>query len=116
MKPKQLKLLRLRDNHCWHCGAENDLVPHHRMNRGMGGRPSLDVLENIIMVCSQYNGEMESVAYVATQAKKWGHKLSSYEKFSKPVFDRADGLWFDLELDGTKKETTNATDEGQPLF
>ncbi len=40
---KILKQVQGRDPYCWHCGREDDLVPHHRINRGMGGSKLLDI-------------------------------------------------------------------------
>ncbi len=59
---KILKQVQGRDPYCWHCGREDDLVPHHRINRGMGGSKLLDTVDNLMMVCSRYNGEMESTS------------------------------------------------------
>jgi hypothetical protein len=49
---KVLKQVQERDSHCWHCGVEEDLVPHHRKNRGMGGSKLLDTPDNLMMVCA----------------------------------------------------------------
>lgn len=93
-----------RDDHCWHCGTQNDLVPHHRINRGMGSSKLLDVPENIIMVCAQYNGQMESSAQIAELARSDGHKLSRWQSLREPVFD-CFGRWWYLHSDGHKTES-----------
>lgn len=116
MKKSLLNGLRDRDSHCWHCGSDIDLVPHHRKNRGMGGRRSLDTIANLILVCSQWNGLMESDWEAAKTARVWKHKLRDTDHFSEPVFDRTVGLWFELGSDGTKKEISNATDSRKSLF
>ena len=98
---KVLKLVQGRDDHCWHCGVEEDLVPHHRINRGMGGSKLLDTPDNLMMICARWNGDMESNAGVAAAGKGWGHKLSAWESTGAPVFDRVGGWWI-LSGDGTK--------------
>lgn len=96
------RMLRERDSHCWHCGTDQDLVPHHRMNRGSGGRKSLDRIDNLILVCARYNGLMESDAAVAVEARDFGHKLASWDDFSHPVFDQAELSWWELTREGLK--------------
>jgi hypothetical protein len=100
-----LRRLRQRDRYCWHCGSDEDLVPHHRRNRGMGGSKLLDRLDNLIMVCGLYNGAMESDSAVAMLARDLGHKLSSWQTFDSPVFDKVARLWFVLTSDGRKEIT-----------
>jgi len=101
---KILKLVQERDTHCWHCGVEEDLVPHHRINRGMGGSKLLDTPDNLMMVCAYWNGRMESNATDAASARGWGHKLPVWEKLEHPVFDRMGGWWY-LLPDGGKVES-----------
>jgi hypothetical protein len=101
---KLLKTLQERDQWCAHCGSTDDLVPHHRRNRGMGGSKLLDTLDNLMMVCAIYNGAMESDLRVARQARAWNHKLPIWEKENLPVFDRAGGWWY-LQPDGTKQRS-----------
>ena len=100
---KVLKLVQARDSHCYHCGLEEDLVPHHRINRGMGGSKLLDTPDNLMMVCSRWNGDMESNAELAATARGWGHKLAVWESTEHPVFHRGAGWWI-LLPDGTKVE------------
>lgn len=99
---KILKLVQERDSHCWHCGREDDLVPHHRINRGMGGSKLLDIPENLLMVCAEWNGAMESNAKAANGARGWGHKLSGWESLELPVFDISAFRWYFLKPDGSK--------------
>lgn len=100
-----LKKLIERDDHCWHCGTTETLAPHHRRNRQMGGSTKLDRLDNLIRVCSAYNGAMESDPQVARQAKDKGHKLSSWDDFNTPVFDIVTGLHYLLDSKGGKGVT-----------
>jgi hypothetical protein len=106
MKPKLIQQLRDRDSHCYHCGVTNDLVPHHRRNRAMGGSKLLDKLSNLILVCSAYNGAMESDATIASQARDYGHKLGQWDNFDTPVFDKVSRRWFMITDNGDKIETT----------
>jgi len=98
---KVLKLVQGRDSHCWHCGVEDDLVPHHRKNRGMGGSKLLDTPDNLMMVCARWNGLMESNAKDASAATGWGHKVPAWGDTAHPVFDRLGGWWF-LLPDGSR--------------
>jgi len=99
---KVLKLVQARDPHCVHCGIEDDLVPHHRINRGMGGSKLLDTPDNLLMVCARYNGEMESDHRVQANARGWGHKLSTWQTLDTPVFDNITFQWWILAPDGTR--------------
>jgi len=108
--PKLMKQLKLRDKYCWHCGEDFELVAHHRKNRGMGGRPSLDRIDNLMLVCQEYNGAMESDSAVAVWANDYGHKLKQWEDFERPVFDQVLKQWFFLDQFGSKRETETPQD------
>lgn len=71
----------------------------------MGGSKMLDRLDNLMMVCAWYNGEMESNSRVASEARSDGHKLQSWQPFETTVLDRADGLVYVLDVDGEKTVT-----------
>jgi hypothetical protein len=105
LRNSDLQKLRARDAWCWHCASESDLVPHHRANRGQGGSRLLDGLQNIILVCAQYNGAMESDSMVASMAREYGHKLSRYESPTAPCFDVWARKWYVLDEKGSKFET-----------
>ena len=103
MKASELKKLRNRDAWCWHCGEINDLVPHHRANRGMGGFKALDALQNVILVCAEYNGKMESDAAIANRARELGHKISKFASPAQQVFDTVTKKWYYLDTEGGKR-------------
>lgn len=117
MKPALLKKLRSRDLWCWHCGQEEDLVPHHRKNRGMGGAKSnaslLNDPRNIILVCARYNGLMESSSSTAREAREKRHKIRSVYELDEPVYDASTGGYYVLTEKGTKEI---ATHKGNPLL
>jgi len=100
-----MRILRERDAHCWHCGQTEDLVPHHRKNKAMGGSKVLENdIQNIILVCARYNGDMESNALVRRDAVGWGRKVPFWEDISMPVFDSVTFRWYVLDSDGGKVE------------
>lgn len=105
MKAKDVQILRRRDQWCWDCGETDNLVPHHRANRGMGGSKIADNLQNVILVCAEYNGLMESDAGVANKARDLGHKLSKFLSPGEPCFDNYLKQWFYLNLKGDKVQT-----------
>jgi hypothetical protein len=109
MKNSDLKKLRDRDSWCWHCGTESTLVPHHRANRGAGGSKVLDTLQNVILVCAEFNQAMESDANVANWARDLGLKLSRYASPSAAVFDNYLKKWFYLDEKGNRFETEPPT-------
>lgn len=71
----------------------------------MGGSKVADNLQNVILVCSEYNGLMESDAYTANLARDLGHKLSKFSSTSEPVFDNYAKRWYYLDTKGNKHET-----------
>ena len=109
MKNSDLAKLRVRDQWCWHCGTDETLVPHHRAGRGMGGSKVADNLQNVILVCSEYNGAMEADANVANWARDLGHKLSKFLAPSQPCFDNFSKRWYFLDTKGGKVETEPPT-------
>ena len=101
---KTLALLRARDPHCYHCGIDGEtLVVQHRINRGMGSSKLLDGLDNLMLICSFWNSEMESTSADAAAARGWGHKLSRWQSTNIPVFDLVEHRWWTLKADGTRE-------------
>jgi len=105
MTPKEFAKLVRRDVVCMHCGlADDTLVPNHRKGRGMGGSKLLNNPSNLVLVCSLFNGQIESSAPHAEFARKMGLKLSSWEDPKEvPVYFGGrywllDDNWGKLEL------------------
>jgi hypothetical protein len=94
MNKKTFQKFLDRDKVCAHCGTDDDtLIPQHRANRGMGGSRSLDRPSNIIVLCSEANGLLESNARFAEVGRELGWKL---ERHQVPEFTPvllADGYW-----------------------
>ncbi len=98
MTPKEFKKYLERDfNECVHCGISDDtLVPNHRKNRGHGGSKLLNQSSNIVVMCSEFNGKIESVPAAADMARKFGWKLSSWDDPTEvPIYSR--GAWWLLD-------------------
>jgi hypothetical protein len=94
-----------RDGHkCLHCGTTEGLVPQHRRNRGMGGSKARNVPSNIIVLCSGFNGEMESDASKAHLAVAYGWKVAGMdEPLATPVYDVTAQGWFNLYDDYSRE-------------
>ena len=102
MTKKQFQKYLERDLGCWHCGTTgDDLIPHHRQNRGMGGSSARDVPSNIVPLCAEANGLLESNAEFAELGRKLGWKLRNHENpLEVPIFGH--GGWWLLNDDFTK--------------
>jgi hypothetical protein len=95
VKPQTFRKLLARDSHCLHCGETEAVSPNHRINRGMGGSRNRDQPSNLVILCSLYNGAIESNPTAAAEAKRYGWKLESWQDpDQEPVFDRMSGEWF----------------------
>ena len=96
MNGRQFALYLARDMHC-PCGCvgrEDTFVPQHRVNRGMGGSKTLDRPANVIVMCSEVNGLIESDQGWATKARGYGWKLSRWDSpEDTPFYDLATGKW-----------------------
>lgn len=99
MTPKQFAKFVARDKYCLHCGDDGDtLIPQHRINRGMGGSKRLDTASNIIVMCSLFNGLIESSGEAARAARVNGWKLSSWDNpVEVPVYDTVQDCWWVLD-------------------
>ena len=85
-----------RDGSCPHCGDEATLVPHHRKNRGMGGSKKLDTPSNIMAICAELNGLLESNATIAGMGRDFGYKLTAGQVPSEvPIY--VNGKWLLLD-------------------
>ena len=83
-----------RDGGCVHCGDTSTVVPHHRLNRGMGGSKSRHVPSNIVVVCSWLNLAMEADDQVAGDARRYGWKLrSGQQPDMTPLWDAQVSEW-----------------------
>ena len=110
---KQFRRYLDRDGCCWHCGEAEAVAPHHRINRGMGGSKQLHKPSNIIVICSQFNGAMESDTASALAASQFGWKLPSYATpETQPVYNMNDGCWYLLTNDFGKELYEHRGDDG----
>lgn len=98
MTPKEFQKYMKRDGYCLHCGEADAVSPNHRANRGMGGSKKRDVPSNIVVLCSEMNGRIESDPTSADLARRHGWKLSSWEDpLAVPVVDLISGAAYLLD-------------------
>jgi len=91
-----------------HCGEEEAVAPHHRINRGMGGSKARNHPANILVLCSVVNGLIESDASWAAAARAWGWKARQFEDAGKvPVWYPLEGVWFILNDDYEREPIAN---------
>lgn len=100
------KVIQRDHSTCWHCGESEAISIQHRQNRGMGGSKTRDRLDNLIVLCSAFNVLIESDATAAGFARDKGWKLSSWDDYTTPVFNKNFGKWYLLTQSGEKIETT----------
>lgn len=94
MNKKQFQKYLDRDGGCVHCGDVETAVPHHRLNRGMGGSKERDVPSNIISLCSIMNGLIESESEAAEMARDYGWKLRSHQNpLTTNYYNSVKGEW-----------------------
>lgn len=97
MNAKEFARLVARDGGCLHCGETEAIAPNHRINRGMGGvgkNSPLNLPSNLVILCSQLNGLIESDDRWAAFAKRYGYKLERWQNpAEEPVFDFGSGVW-----------------------
>ena len=83
-----------RDGGCVHCGDTSTVVPHHRLNRGMGGAKSRHTPANIVVVCAWLNFAMEADDIVAADARRLGWKLRTGQNPTlTPLYDAQTNEW-----------------------
>lgn len=99
MNQKKFQKFLDRDLRCWHCGvADETLVPHHRVNRGMGGSKLADRASNILVMCSAFNQAMEADYGAQMDAVAKGWKLAQgVDPSYAPVFDAYERKWWLLD-------------------
>jgi len=97
-------LIERRDSGiCWHCGTDQTTI-HHRKNRGMGGQKSSisDRPSNLLTICPEFNGAMESDVNAYRLATEMGWKLRTGEMpYDIPVY-RYDDTWWIIDDHGSK--------------
>ena len=96
MKESLRKKIYERDGGiCWHCGSAENLTIHHRINRGMGGSKLLDRPSNLVLMCTEHNGLMESEFMVAREARDKGWKVSRHSSpLHAPIVDSIGQWWY----------------------
>ena len=101
MKSKDFALLMERDQGCVHCGEQEAVAPNHRINRGMGGAgKSADRPSNLVVLCSELNGLIESDAVWRSRALEYGWKLERWQDPAQvEVYDNRSGIWYLLDDD-----------------
>jgi len=100
MNKKEFDRLLDRDSYCLHCGEREAVAPNHRANRGMGGSKERDVPSNLMVLCSRFNGEIESNVHASVVARTYGWKLNTWADPKKePIFDAISGVWYLLDDD-----------------
>lgn len=98
MTPKEFSKYLRRDGGCCHCGAVETAVPQHRINRKMGGSKLLNKASNIIALCAEMNGLIESDSHMAEIARHNGWKLESWQDPEfEPVYYATEGRWYYLD-------------------
>ena len=107
MNEREFNKYLARDGGCVHCGDAITAVPHHRLNRGMGGSKERDRPSNIVALCAIVNGLVESDARWYEAAMLNGWKLRSGQEPSvSPIYYAYDGKWFMLDDKMNKVETS----------
>lgn len=113
MTAKQFNKYLDRDGGCWHCGDTETAIPHHRANRGMGGSKRREVPSNVIVMCSIFNGLMESDTSSALAAMQFGWKIPGYASpINEPVYNMNDGCWYVLNNEYEKELVSERRGDG----
>ena len=109
---KALRQLVARDGHvsAWTGEDVPELVPQHRLNRGMGGSRQLDRVSNLVWIESEINGLIEADPEWAKEAEDRGIKLRSWQLPENVPVTFADGRKLWLTRDGRKISWNEDTD------
>lgn len=108
---EQVDAILLRDGgKCCLCGRNADTA-NHRMNRGAGGRPSLNRIDNGCAICWRCNDLIERDAVARADAIHLGVKLPEGASFQTPLWSPFFGMWLVLwithtDLTGNRDKTT----------
>jgi hypothetical protein len=99
MRPSEFQKYLERDLHCPHCGKSDEtLIPGHRRSRGMGGSKARNNHANILVMCSEINGLLESDPVWMETGKRFGWRLNSWEDADiAPIYDVSTGQWSYLD-------------------
>jgi hypothetical protein len=101
---KQFAQYLERDGGCIHCGDVVTAVPNHRANRGIGGSKKRDNPANIVVLCSELNGLIESDSVWRRRAIEYGWKLRPWDDPTfVPVFEPMWGVWWRLDDEGGRE-------------
>ena len=93
---EQVAYILLRDGErCCLCGARAT-VANHRMNRGAGGRESLNRIDNGCALCWTCNDLIERDWLAAEEARRLGIKLRDGDPFTTPLWSPFYQLWIIL--------------------
>ena len=104
MNRQQFARFMERDGGCVHCGDVVTAVPNHRVNRGMGGSRKRDNPANIVVLCSEVNGLIESDPVWQRRAIEYGWKLRQWDDPTfVPVFEPMWGVWWRLDDEGGRE-------------
>lgn len=102
MSPTVFGWVLERDGHrCASCGTGgNTLVPNHRLNRGMGGSKARETPTNVVTMCYECNGIIESDATSRAIAVAYGWKLlTGDDPDTMPWYDKTLDTWFQPDDD-----------------
>jgi hypothetical protein len=111
MNKKEFQKYLERDGGCIHCGSTDDnLIPHHRSNRGMGGMKSKNNPSNIVVLCSEANFLLESNSAFASLGRSMGWKLTAGQS-SDSIPVNAGGKWYFLDNNFGRFETSQILEE-----
>lgn len=80
---------------CCMCSAKADEI-NHRLNRGAGGRKSLNRLDNACALCRYHNRVIESDSVEGRNARDLGVKLREGDSYQTPLWSPFFQRWLIL--------------------